>query len=311
MKLLDRSLSYLSAKAASFFSRPRLDDIDGQIYDIFTFFNELELLEIRLNILAPHVDYFVIIECEETFSGKPKELFFENNKERFAKWKDKIIHYVIRDVPKNPQELRNRLSDPNLSDLDREIIASSLTSDNIPPGATHWFKEFYQKESIKKAIIGLNDNDLCFVSDVDEIWNPNAVIDFRKPDAVFRLRQRMYAYYLNNRSSERWAGTLVTRYKIIRTNCLNHLRTPRKTKYLYVGNGGWHFTNMGGADRIRLKLESYGHQEFNNDKVKSKIEERIAANRDFVGRGFHFWADETHLPEYVTNNRHKYRHWFK
>ena len=36
------------------------------IYDIFPFFNELDLLEIRLNILDKHVDYFVIGECNKT-----------------------------------------------------------------------------------------------------------------------------------------------------------------------------------------------------------------------------------------------------
>ncbi len=304
-------ITSLRTKIALFFSSPHLYEADGKIYDIFTFFNEIEILEIRLNILAPHVDYFVIVECTETFSGKPKELIFEKNKERFAKWKDKIIHYIIDDVPKDPEDARKRLDDPNMSNLDREIINNNLTSDNIPAGETHWFKEFYQKESIKKALVGLDDNDLCFISDIDEIWNPDVIIDFRKDKAIFRLRQLMYVYYLNNRSSERWAGTLMTKYKNIKNACLNHLRTPRKTKYVYIKDGGWHFTNIGGADRIRTKLESYGHQEFNNDRIKADIENKIAANKDFIGRGFHFWTDETKLPEYIINNRTKYHNLFK
>jgi len=44
-----------------------------KVYDCFTFFNELDLLEIRLNILDPYVDYFVIHESTETFSGKSKQ----------------------------------------------------------------------------------------------------------------------------------------------------------------------------------------------------------------------------------------------
>ena len=36
------------------------------VYDIFTFFNELDLLEIRFKVLNDKVDYFVIIECKET-----------------------------------------------------------------------------------------------------------------------------------------------------------------------------------------------------------------------------------------------------
>lgn len=282
----------------------------GKVYDIFTFFNELELLEIRFNILDEYVDYFVIIESTETFSGKPKELIYENNKHLFDKWKDKIIHYVISDTPRDPEELKLRLKNPDIKSLDKEIIDNTLTSDNVPNGQVHWFKEFYQKESIKKALIGLTDNDICFVSDVDEIWNPKVEFDPQKSE-IFRVRQSMYAYYLNNRSDEPWAGTLVTRYETIRCGCLNHLRTPRKNRYRYINNGGWHFTNIGGAERIRRKLESYGHQEFNNDTIKNDLERKIAENKDFIGRGFHFWVDETGLPEYIIRNKDKYSALFK
>ncbi|MCC2631395.1 MAG: glycosyl transferase family 17 [Patescibacteria group bacterium] len=281
-----------------------------KIYDVFTFFNELELLDIRLEILAPHVDHFVIIESNETFSGNPKPLHFQENKARYKKYADKIIHYVIDDVPTSEEDLRKRLEDKKISDLDRKIIENALTSDNVPKGQLHWLKEFYQKESIKKPLADLADNDICFISDVDEIWNPETLIDYTKND-IFKLRQLVYAYYLNNRSSEPWAGTLVTKYKNIRENCLNHLRTVSKTRYTYLKNGGWHFTNQGGADRIRKKLESYGHQEFNNEEIKSQIEEKMRDNKDFVGRRFRFWTDEKDLPHYIQENKKQYQQFFK
>lgn len=282
-----------------------------KVYDIFTFFNEYDLLEIRMNILDAHVDYFVIVEATETFSGKPKPLYFEEHKERFKKWQHKIIHYVTRDVPKDPEDLRHRLKhDKNLTELDIDIINYNLTSDNIAPGAIHWFKEFYQKESIKKALVGLNNHDICYIGDVDEIWNPELVIDYSK-DTLFKLRQKVYAYYFDNRSNEPWAGTLVTQYKNIKHACLNHLRTARKTHYTYLRNGGWHFTNMGGADQIRKKLESYGHQEYNNEQIKSKIEEQMKNNKDFIGRKFTFWQDEHNLPRYLLENKELYKNYFK
>ena len=67
-----------------------------KIYDIFTFFNELELLEIRLNILDKYVDYFVLVEATETFSGKPKKLYYEENKHLFKKFEHKIIHHITK-----------------------------------------------------------------------------------------------------------------------------------------------------------------------------------------------------------------------
>lgn len=39
-------------------------------FDTITFFNELDLLELRLNILNDVVDYFVINEANITFTGK-------------------------------------------------------------------------------------------------------------------------------------------------------------------------------------------------------------------------------------------------
>ena len=62
------------------------------IYDCFTFFNELDLLEIRLNILNDYVDKFVLVEATRTQNNKEKKLYYEENKERFAKFKDKVIH---------------------------------------------------------------------------------------------------------------------------------------------------------------------------------------------------------------------------
>lgn len=282
----------------------------AKVYDVFTFFNELDLLEIRMNILYPSVDYFVIVECTETFSGKPKPLYYAENKERFAKFQNKIIHHVTTDAPKDADDLRQRLQNPQLSDLDRQIITDALTSDNVPKDSIHWLKEFYQKESIKKALVGLADDDICFVSDVDEIWNPEVRLDFSR-DVVYRLRQDAYAYYVNNRSAEPWAGVYAIHYGRIKNNCLNHLRTPGKTKHVHVRNGGWHFTNLGGAEKIQEKIESYGHQEYNNEEIKSQIAKRIQANEDFIGRGYHFWIDESRLPAYLLEHKAQYVHLFK
>ena len=54
------------------------------IYDCFTFFNELDLLEIRLNVLRDVVDRFVLVEAGETHTGKRKPLYFRENAARFA-----------------------------------------------------------------------------------------------------------------------------------------------------------------------------------------------------------------------------------
>lgn len=54
------------------------------IIDCFTFFNELDVLEIRLRELDGVVDRFVLVEATLTHQGKPKPLLYAENKERFA-----------------------------------------------------------------------------------------------------------------------------------------------------------------------------------------------------------------------------------
>ncbi len=68
-----------------------------KIVDCFLFFNELELLTVRLEELYDHVDYFVLVEAAETFRGNPKPYIFEENKARFQKYLSKIIHVKVED----------------------------------------------------------------------------------------------------------------------------------------------------------------------------------------------------------------------
>ena len=60
------------------------------VYDCIPFFNELDILNLRLHIMDPLVDKFIIEEATVTFSGEPKELCFEKNKELFREFLPKI-----------------------------------------------------------------------------------------------------------------------------------------------------------------------------------------------------------------------------
>jgi len=70
-----------------------------KLYDCFTFFNELELLDLRLMTLNDVVDFFVLVEANRTHTGAPKEFIFEKNKDMFAEYLDKIIYVKIEDLP--------------------------------------------------------------------------------------------------------------------------------------------------------------------------------------------------------------------
>jgi beta-1,4-mannosyl-glycoprotein beta-1,4-N-acetylglucosaminyltransferase len=265
-----------------------------KVYDTFLFNNELDLLEIRFNVLNDYVDYFVLVEANETFTNKQKPLYFKNNKDRYKKWEDKIIHFVVDN-----------------SDVD--LWNYSKSSPNVGVGQPWWVREFYQKENILKAF-SANDDDIICVSDLDEIWNPRIInrLKFENKE-VYRPIQTAYHYYLNNKSNQDicwWVGTRIGLYETLKEKKVNHFRTEHFTPSIMVKNGGWHFTNIGDPNFIREKIEAYGHQEFNHAFIKNSIKDAIKYNVDFLGRGFSLVKDESELPDYLKNNKEKYKHLF-
>jgi len=263
--------------------------MSGKKYDIFSFNNELDMVELRFNILNDYVDFFVVVEATETFSGFEKPLYFELNKDRFKPFSHKIIHYVIKDTP----------IDFTDTICDQVVLEMASKSDNVTHEHLCWLKEFYQKELIKNALINLDDDDLCFVSDVDEIWNYE--IEYPVNDNIYKpMINKCYINYLNVRTNEEWTinsnpftGPIVTAYKNIKNNCLNHLRTLRKTSYIFFEDGGWHFNALGG---INKKISDFKHPVYSQNYM---------INREIGSR-----VDETGLPEYLLKNKEKYKHLF-
>lgn len=253
------------------------------IVDVITFNGEQELFEIRYNILKDFVDKFIVIEFDKTFSGKPKErtFFFNLPKVKYF--------FHTEDVYGKYMELA-RLS-PNTV------------------GAEHWKMEFSQKESIKDALIHLRDDDLVFIGDCDEIWNPEQMTYFKTIDKPEKMKLSVYTYFLNNRSSEEFWGTIFSKYKDIKNECLNHLRVnSKKTNGTY----GWHFTSMGGYEKVKKKLsDSYTRESYWTPHVELMLEDNIYLNMDFLGRDFEYKIDESGLPQYLLDYKDKYKHLWK
>ena len=68
----------------------------NKIVDCFTFFNELDLLEIRLKYLYDTLDYFVIVEADQTFSGENKSYVLEEHWERFRPYHPKMVYVQLK-----------------------------------------------------------------------------------------------------------------------------------------------------------------------------------------------------------------------
>ena len=248
-----------------------------KIYDAFSFFDELELLEIRLNILNDHVDYFVIVESNETFNGRKKQLFFYENRHLFDKWKHKIIHHIVDDYPH-----------------DGDIFKKDIDSPNTGNNEHWWVREFYQKESLIKALKGCNDEDVVYVSDVDEIWNPDIKINIER-GKVYRYMQTARPFYLNNISNQHpndWTGTRVGLFETLKQYGPNHFRTDREIMGIPIENGGWHFS------WLSKKTDKWNDNHPDNQ------------NRFYKATNCKIQVDETNLPKYLIENKQKYKNLF-
>lgn len=259
------------------------------IVDVVTFNGEYDLFEIRYNLLRDYVDEFRIIEFDKTFSGKDKPQYIAESDNHFYDpihtWDKVKCYYLSEEEYQKYKELAEQ--SPNTV------------------GAEHWKREFCQKESIKDCLTDLNDHDLVFIGDCDEIWNPEA-LDLYKPIPI-KLGLEVYTYHLNNKSSEEFWGTLMAKYYYIKDECLNHLRT---NSYKTDQKWGWHFTSL--KDSLRQKLtDSYTTETYANDWVMDNLQENIDNNKDFLGRNFSFTIDETEWPSYLKDNREKYKHLLK
>ncbi len=270
------------------------------IYDCFTFFNELDLLEIRLNILNDIVDKFVIVEMNKTFTGENKSLYYQENKARFNKFDGKIIHVIVDDCPE---------------------------TDNA------WALENYQRNCISRGLKNCQSDDIIMISDLDEIPNPEIIANLDCSSDIYLLEQKMYYYFLNylNIKSPIWySGTKVLSYQ----NFLHGLdnidvkyskfmpeeqnsgTTANKIRHFgdakYIKNGGWHFSYLGGVDMIIKKIKSFSHQEFNKAEYTNKdlILKRIASGKDIFNRSGCLYVPvslDNSFPEYLVNNQEKYK----
>ncbi len=278
------------------------------IYDCFCFFNELEILELRLNILDSVVDKFVICESTVTHTGQPKKMYFEENKDRFSKFLHKIIHLKISDTPDDFVNLPPT-SDECVKDIYRFIETTNCFDRSTQP---HYGRDFFQKECIRRGLIDCSDDDIIISSDCDEIPNPKVLSNINhlfNTEFFYSFNQTTYYYYLNMLKEYNWKGSRMGTYGKLKKYSYNELRAQNN---IDIPNGGWHFSFIGGADRVKTKIQSYSAQEMNNHHVINSIDNNIKNDIDpfFRSKLTKINLDNT-FPDYLLDNKDKYENLIK
>ena len=263
------------------------------IYDCFQYFNEDQMVDLRLNVLDKQVDYFVISESTKTHQGEPKKLNFNIN--NFSKFKNRI-KYII-------------------ADYDKEKFFEKHTGGESPI-------EQHQRNCLIKGIKDAGSNDLIILSDSDEIPDLTKINQINSKTKFTAYSQMMFMYKLNlqNLNESNWIGSKIVLKKNI--SSMQFLRDLKFKKYpfwridkrnLQIIKGGWHFSFLQSPKNIIKKIKSYSHGEFNTSEIinEDKIQEKIIKGLDIFNRGFKLKKIDidNSYPEYIRKNKLKLKDW--
>ena len=292
-----------------------------KIFDCTTYFDEKMLMDVRFNVLDEYVHKFIVVESIYSHSGEKKNLNFDIN--LYPKFKDKIEYLVIEEEPKNLASNDEIVLNPHLKRLNS-------------------IKRIEQSYNyMKKGISSAQDEDLILISDNDEIPNLDSNM-FKTNKNSFILFKQFFFYYKFNYLYDRmvWFGTKGCKKK--KFSKFSNLRNLKNKKYPFwrldtffsnlkqtdiniINDGGWHFTNLKSAEDLYIKLKNFGHHdEFDlsglsiND-LKNKIDRGIVFYDHFADKSSkEKWnfdyklkkIKDDMLPEYLVNNKNKFKDWF-
>jgi beta-1,4-mannosyl-glycoprotein beta-1,4-N-acetylglucosaminyltransferase len=239
------------------------------IYDGFIFRDEIDLIEMRLEYLNDYVDVFIIVESNKTFSNQDKPYYFEQNLQRFEKWKHKIRYIQMS---------------PDTDGLD-----FSKKDENFNPNSAAWQIEYQQRNAIALGLHDLNDEDLVIVSDLDEFPDPK---ELTKGHSDVSFRMPVYYYYVNMKAARGFGESILTTRmcngKLFKEKYSSSPQEMRNTRSsVPILNSGWHFSFLGGKETIKKKIKSFSHTEYNSERYYSdeNIDKSLDVGKDIFDRG--------------------------
>jgi beta-1,4-mannosyl-glycoprotein beta-1,4-N-acetylglucosaminyltransferase len=234
-----------------------------KIIDCFTFYNEIDLLKYRINLLKDVVDYVVLVESRHTYVGNEKILYFDEFKKEFPSYDNsRIIHVIVDDFPHKAPDIQ---------------LCPSFSGHQ-------WVNERFQRNCITRGleqIPDLENDDVIVVTDLDEISDPRTLQKIKNGEidvTINHMEMTMYYYNLNTFHRNYWTQCFLGKYELIANKYhtlsdirLSNLNTPN------IKNGGWHLSYFGNISFIQNKLREFAHVEFSGDDytnenfIKNKI----------------------------------------
>jgi len=219
-----------------------------KIIDAFTFYNNVDILKMRLALHYDFVDEFQICEADHTYSGRPKEFNLEKHLNEIKPWADKVNYIKYR---------------ADISGLDFSVQYKDEILNLANPA---WIMEFRQRDELKKHIKNYSDDDVVIICDIDEFISHD-VFRFLKTQRLgpeqLRLNMVMHHYYMNCIQPGRiWTQPAI--YKGSKFKEIDNLSFHRHCVGMchWWPDAGWHFSNLGGYEALMDKMLSTSHTEF-------------------------------------------------
>ena len=168
-----------------------------KIFDCFMYFDEEQVLDLRLNVLNEDIDYFVIVESIYNHKGEERKLLFDKNK--FQNFNDKIIYLIYDKIPDLVESIDDGDSE---NEKDRKYIMNAL------------YRENEQRNFILEGLRNADENDLILISDVDEIPKLSSVNLNNIHNEIILFKQDMFYYKFNLALPNfKWTGTKAVKKK--------------------------------------------------------------------------------------------------
>ena len=258
-----------------------------KIFDCFIFNNEFDLLELRLRELYNHVDYFVLVESNLSFTCRQKPYWYENNQQRFSQWSDKIRHVKhVSSAHKNP-----------------------------------WLNEHDQRNAITQGLVDAESEDIVLISDADEILRSSVLqkVKHKSDRTIYGFYMLDFAFKFNfvrvdppsyeiiiMAAKASWIEKFSP--QLLRDQKNNLLSLPytkewqkrprtvplmldiQEHEVLIIQDGGWHFSYLGDDSWLYEKAKNTSHQEDITEEflaqldVKKSIKEKKFWDRSWPYR---------------------------
>ena len=224
------------------------------LVDAFLYFDEKELVELRIKYLNDLVDHFIVVEADVTHQGKKKEWNFEPLLKSNLKNFSQKIHYHKLKI------------DMNEADSERGWIYEKVK------GGRSWKIENMQRNYIKEACKDFAAKDIIIISDLDEIPSREKIKFIKSCDFQF-IAPVAFEHFLfhldcNHLNLEKWLGSIAVTKEIFDKSKPQELRNNRYKISQFV-RSGWSFSSFGGLNRVRKKFEAFAHEEYNKEEFKN------------------------------------------